>query len=333
MGSAPPPENELELSVVVPVYGCRDCLVALYERLTRALERLAVPYEVVLVDDRSPDGAWDALQELARRDARLRLVRLSRNFGQHAAITAGLAEATGRWTVVMDCDLEDRPEEIGRLWAKAQEGFDIVFAARRDRGHSRLRRSASSAYARVLNRALGTQLRHELGNFSVISAKVREAFLRLRDRDRQYLMILFWLGFRSTSIDVQQGNRHAGRSAYSLRRLVSFALDGLFFQTVLLLRWIVYAGFAVSLAGAAFAAFLVVNYFLRDPYPGWTTLGVLILLIGGFIITSTGVAGLYVGRIYNQVKDRPLYVVDERVTGDESTVPDARAEASEAVDR
>jgi polyisoprenyl-phosphate glycosyltransferase len=302
-----------ELSVVIPVYKCDECLRHLHDRLTVALSSITTDYEIVFVDDRSPDASWRTLTELESHDAHVELVRLSRNFGQHAAITAGLAHARGRWTVVMDCDLQDPPEEIPRLYAKAQEGYDVVFTRRTGRRHSWFRRAASRAYFRLLNLLLGTELDPQFANFSVISEKVRQQFLRMKDRDRHYLMILGWLGFEHATIDFPHAERYAGDSSYSLRMLIQFALDGLFFQTTTVLRWLVYVGFGISLAGAGLAAFYVVNYFVGRPYPGWTSLGVLVLVLSGFIIVSTGVTGLYIGKIFTQVKDRPIYVVDEIV--------------------
>jgi polyisoprenyl-phosphate glycosyltransferase len=143
---------------------------------------------------------------------------------------------------------------------------------------------------------------------------VRE-FLRLGDQDRQYVLILLWLGFNHAVIDVDQDPRHAGESSYTFRELIRVAADGLFFQTTRLLRWIVYAGFVVALAGFALAAVVIYTYIVDDPPQGWTSLAVLVLILGGFVIVCTGVAGLYVGKIFNQVKGRPLYVVDERVGG------------------
>ena len=299
-----------ELSVVVPVYGCASCLPQLHERLTAALASVTERYELVLVDDRSPDGAWGTLRDLAERDPAVKAVRLSRNFGQHAAITAGLAHSSGRWTVVMDCDLQDPPEEIPRLFAKAQEGYDIVFTRRKGRQGSFFRREASRLYFRLLNLALKTNMSHEIGAFSIVSRKVVDASLEVRDVERNYVMTLYWLGFEHTSIEFDYVERYAGASAYTFGALVRFAFEGLFFQTTTFLRWIVYLGFFISLAGTLLALFLVVNYFVGSPYAGWTSLGVLILLLSGFIIVSTGVTCLYIGKIFTQVKGRPLYVVD-----------------------
>jgi len=300
-----------DLSVVVPVYGCESCLRRLHERLTTTLEGVGVSYELVLVDDRSRDRGWEILQELAAADTRVRALRLSRNFGQHAAITAGLQTSSGRHVVVMDCDLQEPPEEIPRLYAEALKGFDVVYARRRRRSHPRFRDRAARLYFRLLNAVAGTSLSAEYGNFSIISRKVVNAFLSFHDKDRHYLMILNWLGFSSSAIDFEHAERFAGESTYTLRSLFSFAFDGLFFQTTKILRWIVYAGFAISALGLALAVYFVINYLtISHPFPGWTSLGVLLLLLAGFIIVSTGVTGLYIAKIFIQVKDRPLYVVD-----------------------
>jgi dolichol-phosphate mannosyltransferase len=303
-----------DVSIVVPVYKCDECLRALHREVVRAMGETPMSFELILVDDGSPDGAWDTMVELARMDSRVHPVRLSRNFGQHPAITAGLSVAGGEWTIVMDCDLQHPPAEIPRLIAKALEGHDVVFARRRGARHSWFRKQAAAAYFALLNAVLHTKMDPDIGNFSVISRRVREAFLDIRDKDRQYLMILWWLGFDTATIDFDFAERYDGESAYSLAGLLQFAIEGLFFQTTTLLRWIVYVGFGISLAGAALAAFFVVNYFAGNPYPGWTSLGVLVTLLSGFTIISTGVTGLYVARIFVQVKDRPLFLIaDEGV--------------------
>ena len=305
--------NDIEISVVVPVFKCAECLRHLYERLDRALSQIPGEHEIILVDDRSPDESWAILRHLANQDESVRVVRLSRNFGQHAAITAGIEFARGRWIVVMDCDLQDPPEEIPRLYARAREGADIVYARRTGRRGPWYRRAASRAYFRILNASVGTNFDPDYGNFTIISRKVRDTFLRFRDKDRHYLMILRWLGYEHASIDVAHADRYAGESAYTMRTLLRFAIDGLFFQSTTLLRWSTYVGFAASLGGVVLAGFFFINYFFENTYPGWTSLAVLILVIGGLTITTMGVAGLYIGKIFTQVKDRPLYVVDEVV--------------------
>lgn len=316
--------GEVEISVVVPVYGCGGCLRPLHARLVDALESITAGYEIVYVDDRSPDDAWVTLSALAADDAHVRAIRLSRNFGQHAAITAGLAQSSGRWAVVMDCDLQDPPESIPRLYAKAREGFDVVYARRKNRADSDFRRLSARMYVAALNTFTGSRFVGEYGALSIISRKVVDAFLRLKDADRHYLYILHWLGFESTSIDVEHSARYAGRSSYTFSKLVQHAFDGIVFQTAKFLRWIMYAGFVVAFAGVALAGFFVYSWAVNDPFPGWTSLAVLLLLLGGFILVSLGVTGLYVGKIFGQVKERPLYVIDE-VRGDGSHVEPSAA--------
>jgi polyisoprenyl-phosphate glycosyltransferase len=309
---------------VIPVYRCVGSLIPLCERLEATLAGLVSTWEIVFVDDRSPDESWPTLKSLAQAHERVRAVRLSRNFGQHAAITAGLARASGRWTVVMDCDLQDRPEDIPVLYKEALAGNDIVFGKRQRRDDRWFRVTAARLYFGLLNRVLGTDVTSEYGTFSIISDRVRNAFLTLRDNDRHYLFILYWLGFRHAAVDVGRDPRHSGTSSYTLTTLLRHAFAGVFFQTTALLRWIIYFGFAVSMMGIALAAFFIYQYVAATPYSGWTSLAVLLLVIGGFIIMSTGVAGLYVGKIFEQVKERPLYVVDEsageahELTSDES---------------
>jgi glycosyltransferase involved in cell wall biosynthesis len=305
---------EVELSVVVPVYGCAGCLAALHERLTQSLAAVTASYELVFIDDRSVDGGWAALQRLARSDAKVRAFRLSRNFGQHAAITAGLTRARGRWAVVMDCDLQEAPEDIPRLWAAAGEGYDVVRTIRRGRQHPRLKRWASRIYRRL---TLETETPPDYSTLSLISRRVIDAFVRLRDQDREYMISLDWLGFDSATIEIDHFERHEGKSAYTLDRLIRVALDGMFFRSTMLLRVVVMVGFVVALIGLGLAAFEIVDYLVEpnQSVPGYASLVVLVLLLAGFIIFSVGVVGLYVARIFEQVKDRPLFLIDAQAEG------------------
>jgi dolichol-phosphate mannosyltransferase len=302
----------VELSVVIPVYGCAECLRSLHRRLHDTLESLRCSYEIVFVDDRSPDGAWATLTELAASDPAVKALRLSRNFGQHAAITAGLADSDGRFTAVMDCDLQDPPEELRRLYAKAREGYDVVLTRRPRRRQPLLRRLTGSVYFRIRRALVGGSLENNMPNLSLLTRQVVDAFLTMRDRDRQYLLIVEWLGFRQAIVDVDQDERYAGRSSYGFGALLRVAIDGIFFQSTALLRWVVYAGFAIALLGLGLVAYTVVVLIAGRHLPQWTALPILILLLTGFLTIAGGVTGLYVGKIFEQVKGRPLYVVDTR---------------------
>jgi polyisoprenyl-phosphate glycosyltransferase len=314
-----------ELSVVVPVYGCADCLVSLHARLTESVAQITDRYELVFVDDRSVDDGWSVLGRLAAGDEHVRAFRLSRNFGQDAAITAGLHQAAGDWAVVMDCDLQEAPEDIPRLWAAAGEGYDIVRTTRRGWRHSAFRRFTSRVYRRL---TLETDVRPDYSNLSLLSRRVIDAFLRLHDRDREYMIALDWLGFDSTAIEIEHHERHAGESGYTLRGLIRVALDGMFFRSTVLLRLVVLLGFVVALIGVVVAGFEVADYFIeaQKRVPGYTSLAVLLLVLAGFIIVSVGVVGLYVGRIFEQVKDRPLFLIDEQTAPPARTPSPARPE-------
>lgn len=332
--------DEIELSVVVPVYGCAACLVALHERLTRAMTQVTGRYELVFVDDRSVDDGWTVLQQLRREDPRVRAFRLSRNFGQDAAITAGLAQARGEWAVVMDCDLQEAPEDIPRLWAAAGEGYDLVRTTRKHWRHSGFRRWASRVYRSL---TLETAVRADYSNLSLLSRRVIDAFLRLNDRDREYMIALDWLGFDSTTVEIEHHERHTGESSYKLQRLMRVALDGMFFRSTVLLRLIVLGGFVIALIGLGLAAFEIIDYFAEPEktVPGYTSLAVLMLVLTGVIIFSVGIVGLYVGRVFEQVKNRPVFLIDreaERPTRTpsrdtlESEIPSARAGGGAALE-
>jgi glycosyltransferase involved in cell wall biosynthesis len=304
----------LELSVVVPAYGCRDCLPQLHERLTKQLQAITSDYEIVLVDDRSPDGSWSVLKAMATSDPHVKAIRLSRNFGQHNAITAGLAASQGEWTVVMDCDLQDPPEEIPALYDAARHGdFDLVLARRATRSHSWMRLLLARVYFKLLNTFMGTNIDGTYGTFSILSRKVVNAYLALGDRDRHYLFVLQWVGFERGSIEFEHAARAGGRSTYTLGRLIRHALSGVFFQTSNVLFYIVYLGFFLAAGGMLLALYLLYLVAVAHPPPGYTSVMVVMIIVSGFIIVSTGVTGLYIGRVFEQVKGRPLYLVDEVV--------------------
>lgn len=307
------------ISVVVPVYGCVACLGELCRRLTAVLVQMTDSFEVILVDDRSPDDSWSAIRGLRETYPRVRGLRLSRNFGQHIAITAGLQAARGDYVVVMDCDLQDPPEKIPELFAKLREGgHELVLARRVERHHSLFRVLAARAYFGLMSRMAEERIDGSYGTFSLLSRKVVQAFLQFSERERHYLFILRWLGFSTGTVDYVHQERAAGRSSYSLGRLIRHAVDGLFFQATVLLRWIVVSGLLVALLGCATAAYLVYRYYVLGSVAGWTSVVVLILLCTGVLLVSMGVIGLYIGKIFDQAKFRPLFILD---TSDESPLP------------
>lgn len=298
------------ISVVVPVYGCLSCLDMLCQQLETSLRTLTEHFEIILVDDRSPDNWWLHIEALQDKYPSVQGLRLSRNYGQQIAITAGLAAARGDYVVVMDCDLQDSPSLIPALYAKLQEGYDLVLAKRVERNHSGFRLVAAKLYFGLLSKLANEPIDGSYGAFSILSRKVVDSFLLFEEKERHYLFILRWLGFHMGSIDVVHQERHSGRSSYTLDGLIRLALDGVLFQATVMLRWIVSLGFIFAFSGMAGAGYFVWQYFYHTSLPGWTSLAVLILVSTGVLLISLGIIGLYVGRIFDQAKQRPLYVVD-----------------------
>ena len=301
------------LSVIVPVYGCGGTLVALHDRLVRVLGPLVPSFEIVLVDDRGPDSSWTVMRELAAMDPRVVACRMSRNVGQQLAITAGIEQSRGEYAVVMDCDLQDPPEAIPLLWQAAQDGADIVFARRRSDHQPTARLLANRLYFRLLGWIAGRRFDGELGSFSLISRRVMDAFLRFGEQGRHYLMILYAVGFETRTIEYERATREIGESGYSLGKLVSHALSGLMFSTTRVLHWVIYTGLGLAAAGVLFAALLAVRWLFFTAAPGWTSLIVAQLVVGGILALCMGATGLYVGRIFEEVRRRPLYFVQDRV--------------------
>lgn len=299
-----------EISVVVPSYGCLGCLDELCARLDAVLRSLTPAYEIIIVDDRSPDNSWPLTESLAERYEAVRGIRLSRNFGQQMAITAGLESSRGDYVVVMDCDLQDPPERIPDLLVEIRKGYDLVLARRAERAHSAFRLLAAKLYFRILRGLTGEKMEGSYGTFSILSRKVVDAFLQFSERERHYLFILRWLGFRCGTIDYAHEERFAGRSAYNLKTLVKHALGGLFFQTSVFLTWIVYAGLFFTALSFVGGCFFIYRHLVSSSLPGWTSIIVAILFATGLILASVGMVGLYTARIFEMAKGRPNYVVD-----------------------
>jgi len=303
------------ISVVIPVYGAERILPVLCERLIATLDALHHPYEVILVDDRSKDRSWDVMRQMAGTYAGIVAVRLSRNFGQHYAITAGLDLAQGEWTVIMDCDLQDQPEEIPRLLESAERGYDIVLARRVQRGDKQHRGLLSRFFYATFNFLSGYRLDPAVGSFRIMRRNVVEAYRGMREASRLFGGMIEWLGFEATYLDVRHATRYEGQSSYNIRSMMRLALDGMIAFSNRPLYLSIGAGILMSFLSAGFGFALIIR-FLIDPrigVPGWLSTVTLTTFIGGLILLNLGILGIYVGRIYDQTKGRPLYVVDQIV--------------------
>ena len=307
MGSAP------DISVVIPVFNAAPCLLELYRRLVATLS--ADRFEIVFVDDCSSDDSWRVIRDIALADSRVRAIELSRNFGQHPAIAAGLQAASGDVIVVMDCDLQDQPEEIPKLRAAAAEGeFDVVFARRKNRADGALRRLMSRATLGVLNLLSDARVDPEIGSFSLIRRQVAAEYLRVADRHAHYLQVLRWVGFRQTAVDVIEAPRYAGRSSYTLSKLVRHFWNGVVSQSERLLHASVYIGFLFCAVAFVQVCYLIYRkLYHRIDVAGWASLMVVALAVGGLVLFSLGVLGVYIGKIFEQGQRRPPFVIRREV--------------------
>jgi glycosyltransferase involved in cell wall biosynthesis len=284
----------------------------LVRRIITSVSALTENFEIILVDDRSPDNSWQQIQRNTARDKRIRGIRLSRNFGQHKAITAGLAQCRGEWVVVMDCDLQDQPEEIAKLFAPTQQGHDIVFARRVDRQDTFLKRLFSRFLYWVLSYLTETRQDPAIANFGVYHHKVIDSILAMNDSIRYFPTMVRWVGFSIASVPVDHAERSVGKSSYNFRRLIHLAIDIILSYSDKPLRLVVKLGLLVSALAFVMAIVMVVRFFTGGiEVLGYTSLILSIWLLSGLLMSVLGMVGLYIGKTFEQVKNRPVFLIDE----------------------
>ncbi len=304
----------MEISVVVPVYKCGDCVHELHRQLVSVLEPLVRSFEIILVNDGCPANSWEAVHAAAAFDTRVKGINLSRNFGQHYAIAAGVHHCSGDWLVVMDCDLQDRPAEIPNLYRKALEGYDIVYALRHNRHDTWRKRALSRGFAAIYNLLSDIKIEPNACNFSIASRRVIEGYCRLKELNRSYHLLLRWLGFRFTYLQVEHSDRFAGSSAYNVRRGFLLAIESITSQSNKPLILSIRAGFLMSGSAVVVGLYFILRYLMHGiGVAGWSSVIVSLYFIGGLILANLGVVGLYMGKVFNEVKERPLYLVKETV--------------------
>jgi len=309
--------NSPLISVVVPVYKAENCLDELYRRLAQALELISPNFEIVLVEDCGGDRSWEVIERLARQDARVKGMQFSRNFGQHYGITAGLDHCSGDWVVVMDCDLQDRPEEIPRLYAKAQEGFDVVLARRGTRRDPLLKRAASWLFYKMFSYLADIDYDAQTGNFRILSRKVAKNLCAMREQLRFFGGMVQWMGFPTASIEVEHAERHEGKSTYTFAKLWKLAAETIIAYSDKPLRMAVRFGFLMALLAFCYGLYiLALSTFYEVQIMGWSSLIVSLYFIGGIIISILGIIGIYLGKTFDESKKRPLYIV-RRATFDD----------------
>lgn len=308
--------NEIKpvISFVSPVYKAEIMLEKLVHEIQKVMVEINQPYEIILVDDRSADNSWNVMKQLSLKYHEVKSIRLSRNFGQHPTIMAGLSMVKGEWVVVLDCDLQDQPKEVLKLYNKAQEGFDTVLAKRKSRQDSFLKKSSSYIFSKVYGFFTDTKYDNEVANFGIYHSKVINAILEISDTIKFFPLFVKFVGYKSTSIIVEHAKREEGSSSYSYAKLISLAFNSIISFSNKPLKLFVKFGLIISLI-----SFLVglYNVYLavtdQIEVLGYSSIIVSIWLLSGIIITTIGVTGIYIGKIFDQTKNRPAFIIDEAI--------------------
>ncbi len=300
------------ISVIIPIYNEENTLPELHRRLTATLQPLRKDFEIILIDDGSRDNSFALMREARARDPRVKYIRLSRNFGHQIAISAGIDLATGEAVVLMDGDLQDPPELLSTMIARWREGYQVVYTVKRTRKENRLKRLAFHSFYRVLHALSPIEIPMEAGNFSLLDRSVVQVLRSMPERNRYISGMRAWAGFRQIGIPYDRDARFAGKPGMSLRRLVELALDGIISFSKAPLRIAIYLGLlaaAVAFLGGLYV--LSEKLFTDKAILGWASTIVSITFLGGLTLMTLGVIGEYIGRIYDEVKQRPLYIIQE----------------------
>jgi len=305
--------NEKKLvSIVIPVFNEIDVIDACYERLTRVMQTLDdYEYELVFVDDGSSDRSYERLIAFHEQDPHLKIVKFSRNFGHQIAVTAGVDEARGDAIVIIDADLQDPPETIPEMLKKWEQGYDVVYGVRQRRaGESRLKLLTAAAFYRLLRSFTNIEIPVDVGDFRLISARAAEQLRKLREKDRFVRGLVSWIGFRQTGIPYERDSRLAGETKYPYRKMFKFAIDGITSFSNLPLKLASWLGYMASFLAFIYLASVFVQRAMGQTVEGWATIMVAMLFLGGVQLICLGIIGEYIGRIFNETKSRPMYVIE-----------------------
>jgi len=303
----------VDISVVIPVFNEESNLPVLYERLVNSVTSISNDYELIFVNDGSKDNSLNIIKELSLKNPQVKYIDFSKNFGHQLAVFAGLENAKGDTIVIIDADLQDPPELIKELYSKMKEGYDVVYAQREQRvGESWHKLMTAKLFYRFINRLSEVSIPLDTGDFRIISKKINDIIVSMPERNKFLRGQIAWAGFNQTFVSYNREERYAGKTNYSYSKMFSFAFDGITAFSNLPLRLATYLGFAVSLISFFFILYtLYQKYFKHDVVQGWSSLMVSILFIGGVQLICLGIIGEYLGRIMDNVKQRPLYIVRE----------------------
>lgn len=300
------------LSIVSPVYKAEKIIPLLVSRIEKSVQKITADFEIILVDDGSPDNSWAVIEQIAATNSKIKGIKLSRNFGQHPAIMAGLSQAKGNWTVVMDCDLQDQPEEIEKLYNKALEGFDVVLARRINRKDTFLKKMSSLIFSKIYGFFTDTKYNNEIANFGIYNSKVIKAILQITDHIKFFPLFVDFVGFKSTAIIVEHSAREIGETSYSISKLINLAFNSIISFSNKPLKMFVKFGLSISLLSLFVGIYYIFQALNgKTEVLGYTSIIVSIWFLSGVIITTIGITGIYVGKIFDQTKARPVYIIDK----------------------
>ena len=323
-----------DISVVIPIHNEEGNIPALYERLKQVINGLGLSHELIFVNDGSQDRSLVLLRDLAGKDKAVRYLDLSRNFGHQIAVTAGLDASKGAAVVIIDADLQDPPEVIAELYQRHKEGFEVVYAKRRSRkGESWLKRFTAKMFYRMMAKLTNIDIPLDTGDFRIIDRKVVEVLKQMPEQNKFLRGQISWAGFRQTAVEYDRDERNAGKTSYTYRKMIRFAIDGITSFSEAPLRFVFWSGMVVS--GVAFLVIIysMISYlFLEDYVRGWASTMVSILFVGGIQLIGIGIIGEYLARIGANVRQRPLYVVAEDNSANEPPSDEGDDQAPNAKD-
>ncbi len=309
----------MDISVVIPVFGCPGAIPDLCRRLNESLTQMKVSYEIILVDDCDKMGSWEKVEAAARADSRVKAIGLARNSGQGHAITAGIAASKGDWIVTMDCDLQDAPEKIHILYDKVrEENLDVVFVRRQKRKDPLITRAFSRLFHRIFSYLSQLPFDYELGTYLIASRRSADYFVRSKDRGRDFTMYLVWLGLPHAFVEFEHENRFEGKSSYTFARKWKYAVGVMTTFSNKILDIPIRFGLFCAFLSLLYIIYALVQYFAFNGNPeGWTTLAAAVFFFGGLILSTLGIIGVYLGNVFDVTKDRPLYIVRETINLEE----------------
>ena len=304
------------ISVVSPVYKAEDIVDELVKRIIDSVSKITDDFEIILVEDSSPDNSWQKIKDNCITDNRIKGIQLSRNFGQHYAITAGTDNATGDWVVVIDCDLQDRPEEIKKLYHSAiTQNYDAVIAKRSKRNDSLIKKISSYVFYRILSYLTGTKHDHAIANFGIYNKNIINSVSIMRESIRYFPTMIKWVGFKIGYVNVEHSERLKGKTSYNFKKLLHLALDIIMAYSDKPMRLTIKLGLSISFLSFIFAIYNIYKAWHGDiAVMGYASLIVSVWFLAGMIMVVLGVVGLYIGKTFEGVKNRPIYIVKEKVS-------------------